>query len=116
MHIIFKSTQPEIEKKYTVLDLDTFRFPDGSERTACCVIENIPITELPATENLKKMHGALIENYAQRNWEFCEDAIEQLMGRWGGVMDSFYTELTVRIENFKLQDPGQDWTPIIVRE
>ena len=116
MHIIFKSTQPDLEKKYTVLDLDTFRFADGSEHTACCVIENIPITELPQTEELVQTHRALIENYAQQHWSLCEQAIAQLMGKWGGVMDTFYTELTVRIENFRTQKLAQDWTPVIARE
>ena len=53
MNIIFKKNLTVIDQKYTVLDLDTFSLPDGSEHTACCIIENIPIDELPATENLK---------------------------------------------------------------
>jgi hypothetical protein len=116
MHIIFKSNLANVEEKYTVLDLDTFAFPDGTQHTACCVIDNIPITELPYTEQLKKIHEALIENYALRDWNFCEQAIAELTGKWGGIMDSFYSELQTRITLLKTQDLDQSWTPIITRE
>jgi hypothetical protein len=116
MNIIFKSNLPAIDQKYTVLDLDTFKMPDGSIHTACCVVEHIPITELPSTENLKTLHSDLITNYGQKNWNFCEQAIEQLMGKWGGELDSFYQELTNRIKLFKTLDLDDSWTPIIAKE
>lgn len=116
MNIIFKTNLGDVDQKYTVLDLDTFSLPDGSVHTACCIIENIPITELPATENLKKLHANLIENYARRDWNYCEQAIEQLMGKWGGEMDSFYVELLTRIEKLKELNLDDSWTPVIARQ
>lgn len=116
MNIIFKTNLNELDQKYVVLDLDTFSLPDGSEHTACCIIENIPITELPATENLKELHANLIKNYGLRDWNYCEQAIEQLMGKWGGEMDSFYIELMTRIEKLKELDLGDTWTPVIARD
>ena len=116
MNIIFKTNLSELDQKYIVLDLDTFSLPDGSEHTACCIIENIPITELPATENLKELHANLIKNYALKDWNYCEQAIEQLMGKWGGEMDSFYIELLTRIEKLKESDPDENWTPVIARK
>lgn len=113
MNIIFKTNLAQVDEKYTVLDLDTFGLLDGSQHTACCVIEHIPITELPATENLKKLHASLIENYAVQNWDFCEQAIGQLMGKWGGEVDSFYIELRTRMDLLKTQDLGPDWSPVI---
>lgn len=116
MNIIFKSNVSALEGKYTVLDLDTFRLPDGSEHTACCVVENIPITELPHTENLRLLHASLIENFGKQRWNLCEQAIAQLKGRWGGELDTFYENLTQRIDVLKTQTLAPNWSPVILRE
>ena len=113
MNIIFKKNLIGIDQKYTVLDLDTFNLPDGSIHTACCIIENIPIDELPITDNLKELHVNLILNYGQKNWNYCEQAIEHLLGKWSGEVDSFYNELKMRIEFLKVQDLDDSWTPVI---
>jgi hypothetical protein len=113
MNIIFKENSKEIGKKYVVLDLDTFSIPDGSIHTVCCVVENIPITELSETENLKALHADLIASYGQRNWNQCEQAIEQLVGKWGGEVDSFYQELQTRIDRLKTMILPDNWTPVI---
>jgi hypothetical protein len=115
MNIIFKEHSEAIEKKHVVLDLDTFSIPDGSIHTVCCVVENIPITELSETENLKALHAGLIASYGQRNWNQCEQAIAQLVGKWGGELDSFYAELKNRIESFKTQPLDHNWTPVIIK-
>ena len=113
MNIIFKENSQAIRKKYVVLDLDTFSIPDGSTHTVCCVVENIPITELSETENLKALHAELIQSYGQRNWNQCEQAIEQLVGKWGGEVDSFYQDLQTRINRLKTLNLTEDWTPVI---
>jgi hypothetical protein len=115
MNIIFKQNLPAVDQKYTVLDLDTFRMPDGSLHTACCVIENIPIAELPQTESFKQLHADLIDNFGQQQWNYCEQAIEQLMGRWGGEVDSFYVELNNRIQRLKVMNLDSTWTPVIIK-
>jgi len=115
MNIIFKKNLTAIDQKYTVLDLDTFSLPDGTVHTACCILENIPINELSLTENLKELHAGLILNYSQRNWNYCEQAIEQLIGKWGGEVDSFYTELSTRIAQYIEEEPPQDWTSVILK-
>jgi hypothetical protein len=116
MNIIFKTNTPNIDEKYTILDLDTFSLPDGSLHTACCVVENIPVAELPITKQLTELHTNLIHNYSQRNWNYCEQAIEQLVGKWGGDLDSFYQELLTRIKQLKTQDLDNTWTPVIAKK
>jgi hypothetical protein len=113
MNIIFKENSQAIGKKYVVLDLDTFSVPDGSTHTVCCVVENIPITELSETENLKALHANLITSYGQRRWNQCEQAIEQLVGKWGGEVDSFYKDLQTRINCLKTLNLTEDWSPVI---
>jgi len=113
MNIIFKDNAKGIQEKYTVLDLDTFLMPDGSVYTACCVVENIPITELSQTNSLKELHSNLIENYAKKNWSYCEQAIEHLMGKWGGEVDSFYEDIRSRVNRLKTLTLDDSWTPVI---
>ena len=115
MNIIFKENLPATEQKYTVLDLDTFAWPDGTLHTACCVIENIPITELASTQNLKELHANLIKNYSLKNWSYCEQAMEHLTGKWGGEVDSFYVELKKRIDRLKTMDLDDSWSPVILK-
>jgi hypothetical protein len=113
MNIIFKENTLQLDEKYTVLDLDTFKFPDGSLHTACCLVENIPILELAQTAHLKDLHANLIKSYGLKDWNFCEQALEHLMGKWSGELDSFYQELESRIKKFKIIDLDDSWTPII---
>ena len=113
MNIIFKQHLNDEYARYTVLDLDTFELADGTQHTACCVIENTPINELSLLPSLRQLHENLIKNLALKNWNFCEQAIEQLMGKWGGEVDSFYAELNTRISRLKTQDLDDSWSPVI---
>ena len=46
MHIIFGDAVKEIPDRFTVLELDTFRFKDQNKvATAYCVVEKIPLAE-----------------------------------------------------------------------
>ena len=116
MNIIFgTSTAEELSNKHAVLELDTITIGNSTPIIAYCVIQNIPLEELPVTEDLKKLHSSLMENYFTKNWEFCEQALEQLIGKWSGEMDTFYADLLKRINNFKDQDPGPGWTGIVAK-
>lgn len=113
MNIIFKEALPQDTEKYTILELDTFVMPDGAMHTAHCVVENVPIMELGQLQANKNMHAKLIENYAKQNWNFCEQAIEQLTGKWGGELDSFYVDLRARIQKHIENPPPDEWSPVI---
>jgi hypothetical protein len=104
----------EYQKNHTVLELDTFRFvADDRILTAYCVVDQIPILEMAQIEIWRRLHEQLIKNYQARNWEFCVNAIDQLSGRWGGEVDSFYTNLKNRVNDLKSQEVGSDWSPMI---
>lgn len=111
MHIIFdEETKKTLETKYTVLELDTIKQP-GLENTitAWAVIETIPFTDIPTIESMRNLHGNLLIEYRKRNWNYCRQAITHLQGRWGGELDSFYAELSGRLDEFEQQEPGPEW-------
>lgn len=116
MHIIFKENLKSALEKYTVLDLDTFQMADGAKHTACCVIENLPISELSQAQHFKELHENLIKNYGLKNWDYCEQALEHLVGKWGGELDTFYADLAQRIGKLKTLNLDNTWSPIIKRK
>lgn len=115
MNIIIDPEQVEqFREKYTVLELDTIRIVANDQVvTAYCVVENIPVLELPLVESHRKLHHNLLENYRKKDWNFCQNAIDQLKGRWGGEIDSFYEDLSERLAKYEAQDPGDSWDGII---
>ena len=117
MNIMFEdSITDEVKSKYMLLPLDTFYFAAAEKKsTAYCLIENTPIQEMFSIDQYLELHRNLIKNYYLRNWNYCEQAIEQLTGRWNGEVDSFYNEMDSRVKAYKEQDPGIEWTGIITR-
>ena len=116
MHIIFGSTIKEIPNSFTVLELDTFRMvKENRTDTAYCVVEKIPLTEFTMLDAYKKIHADLVRYYRQRQWEYCENAIEGLMGKWNGELDTFYTDLLARVIKFKQNEPPADWDGTLLR-
>lgn len=116
MNIIFGKDQLDaVDSKYTVLELDTFRMKDDEIITAYCVVENIPITEMSTVDNFSDLHAKLIAGYREKNWKLCEDLLEHLVGRWNHELDTFYTEMAKRIQEFKKTGVPNDWDGIIDR-
>ena len=112
MNIIFGTEMAEqAQDRYTVLELDTFNLvPTDQVVTAYCLVETVPIQEMPAIESLKDLHSNLMTEYTKRNWYYCENAIAHLTGKWGSELDSFYSELLQRIMKLKETDLPVDWT------
>ena len=112
MNIIFGTEMAQqAQDRYTVLELDTFNLmPTDQVITAYCLVETVPIEEMPAVESLKELHSNLMTEYRKRNWRYCEDAIAHLTGKWHSELNSFYIELYQRIQNLKSQNLSDDWT------
>ena len=115
MHIILGDDElGQLQDKYTLLEVDQIRFhADDEPLQAYCVLENIPVNELPEIDQFTNLHKKLMENYNKQDWNFCEQALEHLQGRWGGQVDTFYTEIAQRIAKYKENDPGADWDPAL---
>jgi hypothetical protein len=115
MNIIFGNAIGHVPDSYTVLELDTFRLPDGTTSIAYCVVEKIPLTEFDKLDAYRKVHADLLTNYRAREWTYCEHAIEGLMGKWNGELDSFYSNLLLRVLNFKQNTPADSWDGFLVK-
>jgi len=116
MNIIFGDSLNLIPDQYTVLELDTFRSTGQVEtKTAYCLVEKVAVDEFVTMESYKQIHADVIKYYKQRHWNYCEQAIQGLMGRWGGELDSFYTDLLGRVASYKLKEPPDDWDGVRIK-
>jgi len=114
MNIIFGPLVDNIPDSYTVLELDTIRLPNSQEPVPFyCVVEKIALTDFATLEHWKKIHADVISLYKQQQWNYCEQAIEALMGKWNGELDTFYQNLLDRVKQYKENPPPQDWDGII---
>jgi len=112
MQIIFGEPPEELVKKYIILELDTIQYAKDAEPiTAYCVIggENVTLEEVSALKQYADMHKALMNNYRKQNWDFCEQAIDSLRGKFKGEMDSFYDVLAARIKDYKKGNTTSEW-------
>ena len=116
MNIIFGDSVKQIPDSYTCLELDTFRVPGSDAMPTWCVVEKIPLNEFPLLDAHKKIHADLIRYYREQQWNYCEQAIQGLMGKWAGELDSFYTDLLQRVMHFKQHPPAADWDHVRTKE
>jgi len=115
MNIIFGTANAEaMAEKYTILELDTVDMgPPTNTVTVYCAVESIPLLDMPRVASMKSLHENLMIEYRKKNWNYCLQALEHLMGFWNHELDTFYDDLHSRIEIFVQQDPGPDWTGVI---
>lgn len=111
------SLTDEVRSKYILLPLDTFYFKQADRaEVAYCLIENAPVTEMMYVDRYLDLHRNLVRNYQERNWKYCEDAMEHLRGRWDGELDSFYDSLAGRIAALKEMELPEGWNGFIERD
>ena len=105
-----------IDSRYVVLELDQIRVSaEADPLTAFCLVEQLPLPEIPQQHHYLELHKNLIKNYRRKNWKFCQDAIEHLIGRWRGELDTFYMDLLSRVNKYQAQDLEPDWDGVINR-
>ena len=109
-----KQVADQIGEKYIVLELDTFRV-EGQTVPAYAVLDagSIPLGEMQEIPKWIEHHNKLMENYRKKNWYFCEQMIEHCQNRWGGELNSFYTEIYSRIQDIKDKELPEEWDGIL---
>jgi hypothetical protein len=98
MQIIWNREAAEsLRTNQTVLELETF--PVGEQTiTAYCVIPAERVfPDIARLDNLKELHQAFISAFNQKNYQLCQDIVPELVGRFGGELDSFYEEILKKI-------------------
>lgn len=117
MNIILGEQQAQaLSERYVILPLDTFCVEGHTQLIkSYCVIETLPAEDLPQVNAWRNLHLQLIENYYKKNWTFCLQCIEHLIGHWNKEIDSFYLDLASRMRSYQEKDPGPDWTGFINR-
>ena len=117
MNIILESDiTSEMQEKYILLELDKFRMPDSTEPvSAYCLLEPLSLEELATAKEFIDLHSNVMPNYRKKNWPYVEHAIEHLMGRWDGQLDSFYTTLASRVTELKASELDHAWDGVIDR-
>lgn len=116
MNIIFGDSVDTLPDHYIRLELDTFRTADSEHTvTAYCIVEKPALDEFATIDSYKQIHADLIQAYRDRHWGYCEQAIAGLMGRWGGELDTFYTNLLNRVQQHHRDGVAPDWSAVIVK-
>jgi hypothetical protein len=112
--ILGEHAAQNLGEKYVVLELDRFLIGGAPEPIrSYAVLEITSISDIGRIKQLRDLHENLIRYYRQKNWKFCEDAFEHLVGAWSGQLDSFYEHLKCRIAQAK--NSPEDWSDIIVK-
>jgi hypothetical protein len=119
MLVVFgKENADKLKDRMTILELDTF-MQDGLKEpvTAYAVLqfEDIPLDEIPQIENMTNLHNTMWEEYRARRFNFCEQAMEHLRGKWKGGLDSFYDEFSSRIKNLQESQLPENWSGVIYK-
>jgi len=119
MYIVYEENEIEqLQSKYLLLEMDTIEISNDKTITAHCVLstDHITLQEIGSITSLENLHKQLMENYKLQKWDCCEDAISHLQGKFKGEMDSFYDELSERINTFKDEGTASSWSPVISKK
>lgn len=115
MNIIFGDAVNNVPDNFTVLELDTFSVR-GQKVKSYYLVDKVGLQEFASMEAYKKIHQDLIKFYKEKQWNFCEQAIESLMGRWSGGLDSFYSNLLQRVVEYKENPPPDNWDGTLIKD
>lgn len=103
MNILFGNKEIESireESRFTVLELDIIQpSPDHDPQPAYCVLSDVPLAEISELTQKVRMHHDMVHFYRSGQWDECRSLIAQLRGSWQGEVDSFYDEITRRLDS-----------------
>ena len=100
MQLVFDKTVAEqLSEKYTVVELETLTVAGVGAVTAWCVLPAEKIfSELDVLPMNLKTHRDLLDAISSNQSEIALELCASLTGKFGGELDTFYEELTKRIQ------------------
>jgi hypothetical protein len=100
MQIIWDKTVAEkLSSTHTILELETFIVNDKPITTYCVVsVDSIPLTEFPELETNKNLHRDFITAFNYNDYNTCSEISAQLIGKFGGEIDSFYKIILEKLQ------------------
>ena len=97
MQIVWNPEAVEnLKNSHTLLELETFHTDAGSLKAWCVVPAEKLLEDLPNLENLIQLHQQFLVAAVEKNYTVCQDLAQQLIGRFGGELDTFYQEILSR--------------------
>jgi hypothetical protein len=95
--VLTQAVANELKQKYTVLELDSMPHPDGAIPAFCVLpVESIAM-EMTQLSNNVEQHEKLIDAVKNNDCETAVELCSLLQGKFGGELDSFYSEILHRI-------------------
>lgn len=100
MQIVFNRVNADqLREKYTVLELETVTVKDQTLEAFCVVpVENIAM-EMATLEYNVSLHEQLVSAIKDNEVDNCINIIPDLMGKFGGELDSFYEIILSRCKD-----------------
>jgi hypothetical protein len=101
MQIIFgREAAEQAREKYTVLELETIPVEGGKSLEAFCVVpvESL-VMEMQSLEQNMQVHEQFVQAVKDDDVDTCQALAPQLVGKFGGELDTFYQIINDRCRN-----------------
>jgi hypothetical protein len=99
MQIIWnEEAAKRLQSNQTVLELETFSVGDQTITAYCVVPAEQVLPDITHLDNIKELHQAFIDAFNNKNYQLCQDLAPELIGRFGGELDTFYQEILNKLK------------------
>lgn len=99
MNVVFtKEAAEKLAETYTVLPLPPQTQTENNttvtvEPHVVINMESVPLQEISSLDQWCDLHRQLVKHHISQDYSFCEQAIEHLMGKFKGELDSYYQHI-----------------------
>jgi hypothetical protein len=93
-----KEIVERMRSTHTVLELETFIVDDKSLTAYCVVPPEKIIQDIANLENLTTLHNSFLRAFAAKDSATCESIAQELRGKFGGELDTFYEEILKKLK------------------